>query len=169
MVEKKFVVYELRITYTGPVKIVDFYKEVEDWMKNKGFNKELKKKTERLTPKGKQIDWTIEMWKNITTFAKEIVRLRAAISNVKEIEIKRRSKRLKTQHAEIFLIIDGILETYLSQRWEQTPWFYFIRAMIDKYIWNFWWLKNDPIVSADTFDFHKNMRAFFNLQKIKYR
>ena len=167
MVEKKFVVYELRISYNGPIKITDFYKEVEDWIKQRGMEKELKKKMEHLTPKGKKLEWTIEIWKNINTFTKGVVRLRSIFNNVKEIKIKRKGKTIKIQQADILIQIDGILETDLSQRWEQTPLFYFLRALIDKYIWKFYTERYDGIVSGDAHDLHKTLQAFFNLQKIK--
>ena len=44
MVEKKFVVYDLRISYNGPVKITDFYKEVEDWIKQKDWVRNLRRR-----------------------------------------------------------------------------------------------------------------------------
>ncbi len=166
MVEKKFVVYDLRISYNGPVKIADVYKEVEEWIKQKGLNKELKKKAENLTPKGKKLEWTIECWKNINTFTKGVVRLRSFFTDVKEIEVKRKGRRIKTQQANVLLQIDGILETDLSQRWEQTPLFYFIRALLDKYVWPFYSGRYDGIVSGDANDLLKTLQSFFNLQKI---
>src|SRR3990167_1888626 len=109
MVEKKFVVYDLRLSYNGPVNIEDFYREVEDWMRQKGLSKELKKKTENLTPKGKKLEWAVECWKNITPFAKQVVRLRSFFNNVREIEVRRNGKRIKTQQADVLIQIDGIL------------------------------------------------------------
>ena len=167
MVEKKFVVYDLRLSYNGPVNIEDFYREVEDWMRQKGLSKELKKKTENLTPKGKKLEWTVECWKNITTFAKEVVRLRSFFNNVREIEVRRNGKRIKTQQADVLIQIDGILETDLSQRWEQTPIFYFFKMLVDKYIWPFYSGRYDGFPAADAHDLHKTLQAFFNLQKMK--
>ena len=44
MVEKKQVLYDLRTTYNGPFLVEDFYAEVENWIKEKGLEKEPKKK-----------------------------------------------------------------------------------------------------------------------------
>jgi len=166
MIEKKIIVYDLRLSYNGPLKIVDFYKEVENWMNRKGMNKELKKKMEKLTAKGKQLEWTIECWKNLTHFAKDVVRLRSMFNNVREIEVKRNGRRIKMQQADVLLIFDGILETDLAHKWEQKPTFYFLRAMVDKYIWKFHTERYDGIVAADTYDLQKTLQAFFNLQKM---
>ena len=167
MIEKKIIVYDLRMSYNGPVKIEEFYKEVEDWIKQKGMNKELKKKMEKLAGKGKQLEWTIEIWKNLSNFAKEVVRLRSIFNEVREIEINRNGRRIKTQQADVLLIMDDILETDLNQKWEQKPLFYFVRAMVDKYVWKFYTERYDDIVAADTHELHKLLNAFFNLQKMK--
>jgi len=166
MVEKKFVVYNLRLAYNGPIKIVDFYKEVEDWIRQKKMNKELKKKMERLTPKGKKLEWIVECWKKHASEVKEVIRLRSMFNDVKDIEVNRNGKRIKIQQADILILIDGILETDLSEKWEQKPMFFFIRAMVDKYIWKFHTEKYDGIVANDADDLHRTLQAFFNLQKM---
>jgi hypothetical protein len=166
MTEKKIIVYELRLSYNGPVKIESFFKEVEDWIKRKGMQKELKKKMERLAKKGKKLEWTIECWKNYAHHSKEVVRMRSMFNDVKDVEIKRKGKRIKTQQADVLLIFDGILETDLSQKWEQKPLFYFARALVDRYIWKFYTERYDGIVAEDTYDMQRTLQAFFNLQKM---
>ena len=40
MVEKKHVVFDLRVAYNGPLSIEGFYAEVEKWIEEKGIQKE---------------------------------------------------------------------------------------------------------------------------------
>jgi len=167
MVEKKIVVYDLRLSYNGPLSIKAFYKEVEDWIKEKGMEKELKNKMEHVTPKGKEIEWVVECWKNVAAYAKDVVRLRALFHNVKEVDILKEGKKKKINQANVLLIFDGILETELSERWEQKPMFYFIRALFDKYIYKFHTERYFDVVYADTHDLHKRLKAFFSLYKYK--
>jgi hypothetical protein len=167
MVEKKIVVYDLRLSYNGPFKMEEFYKEVEDWIKEKGMEKELKKKMEHVTPKGKEVEWIIECWKNVTEYAKDVVRLRAMFHNVKEVDVAKGGRRMRINQADVLMILDGILETELAERWEQKPLFYFIRTLIDKYIWKFHTEKYFDVVYADTHDLHRRLKAFFSLQKYK--
>ena len=39
MSEKKIVIDGLRFSYNGPFDIIEFYKEVEDWIKENGMEK----------------------------------------------------------------------------------------------------------------------------------
>ena len=41
MSEKKQVLYDLRITYSGPFLVEDFYREVDAWIGEKGFEKDV--------------------------------------------------------------------------------------------------------------------------------
>ena len=128
--------------------------------------KELKKKSERLAGKGKKLEWNVECWKDLAHSHKEVVRLRSMFNEVKDVMVERNGKRIKTQQADILILLDGILETDLSESWDQKPLIFFARAMIDKYIWKFHTEKYDGIVSDDAHDLHRTLQAFFNLQKM---
>ena len=56
MVEKKQIVFDLRLSYNGPLSIEEFYKEVEKWMEEKGLQKDIKRKSEDVVSKGKKIE-----------------------------------------------------------------------------------------------------------------
>lgn len=167
MVEKKIVVYDLRLSYNGPLSMEAFYKEVEDWMKEKGMQKDLKKKMEHVTPKGKEIEWVVECWKDLAHFAKDIVRLRAMFHNVKEVDVLKDGRKMRINQADVLLIFDGILETELAHKWEQKPLFYFFRALFDKYIYKFYTERFFDVVYVDTHDLHKRLKAFLSLYKQK--
>ena len=49
MVEKKVLVDALRFSYNGPFDVIEFYKFVEDWIREHGMEKEIKKKLEHVT------------------------------------------------------------------------------------------------------------------------
>ncbi len=169
MLEKKFVVYDLRLSYNGPVNILDFYKEVEDWMKEKGLEKDMRKHMDHRTSEGRQIEWHVECWKDITEWAREVVRLRAMFNHVKDITIEKNGRKIKMQTAEVLLIFDGILEANLSRRWEQQNIFYFLRNLFDKYVL----IGTNPaekyfgVVWDDTHDMFKRLKGFFNIYKTK--
>ncbi|MBL7054507.1 hypothetical protein ISS05_02005 [Candidatus Woesearchaeota archaeon] len=167
MVEKKIVVYDLRLSYNGPLDIESFYKEVDDWITEKGMEKEITKKMEHLTPQGKEIAWTVEGWKRLEEFYKDTVRLRAQFHNVKEVTILKNGRKIRINQANVLLIFDGILETDISERWQQKPLFYFFRALFDKYVYKFHTEKYFDVIYADTHELHKRLKAFLSLYKYK--
>jgi len=172
MVEKKHIVFDLRLSYNGPLSIEEFYAEVEKWMDDKGLQKDLKKKSEDVMQKGKKIEWVIEAFKDLTSEVKHLVILRALFNNVKEFKIKKKGHTVKINQADVLIVIDGFIETSLTSRWTQAPLFQFLRTLFDKYIWNVGHSgaeMHESIVYEDCYDLHKRLKAFFNLSKMKVR
>ncbi|MFH0867782.1 MAG: hypothetical protein V1831_00560 [Candidatus Woesearchaeota archaeon] len=170
MVEKKQIVYDLRLSYNGPLSIEEFYAEVERWMGEKGMQKDIKRKSEDVTSKGKKIEWIIEAWKSPVRAAKEVVRMRALFNNIKELKIKKKKRTLKINQADVLIVIDGFLETSLTARWTQKPIYSFFRTLYDKYIWMIGSTiteHHEGPVTEDCYDLHKRLKAFFSLYKMK--
>ena len=169
MVEKKQVLYDLRTAYSGPFSVEDFYAEVEGWIREKGLEKEPKKKMEHVTKNGKKIEWVIEAHRHIDDLHHGIVILRALIDNLREIAVKKDGKKAKANSGDVLISIDGFIQSDIHGSFFQVkPVYYFLRALIDKYIYKFWSEKHDGLVAEDCHDLFKRTRSFFNVQKYKY-
>ena len=169
MVEKKQVLYDFRTAYSGPFIVEDFYAEIDSWIREKGFEKEPKKKMEHVTKNGKKIELVVEAHRHLDELHHSIIVLRALLDNVKEATIKKNGKKIMINSGDVFVNIDGWVQSHIHGSFYQVkPIYYFIRAVIDKYVYNFWSFKYDGIVAADGQDLFKRIRAFFNLQKYKY-
>jgi len=170
--EKKHVVFDLRISYNGPLSIVEFYAEVEKWMDEKGLQKDLKRKSEDVSSKGKKIEWIIEAWNEATHLVKQTVRLRALFTNVKELKLKRKGRTVRINQVEALMVIDGFMETKLGKQWTMNPLYHFLRVMLDKYIWNIGMTETERFEGAvydNSYDLHKRLKAFFDLSKMKVK
>jgi len=163
MVEKKFVIDGMKLSYQGPFDIVEFYKKVEDWISAKGKEKEIKKKVEHVEPKGKNIEWFLEIWEDVTDYARTIVRIRALFTDVKEMKGKTK-KRLNKGSA--LIILDGILETDIQGKWQQKPVFYFLRALTNRFVYKFHMNKIEDKLAKDVNDLNDTLTDFFNSYKV---
>jgi len=169
MSEKKQVIYDLRITYSGPFLVEDFYAEVDNWINEKGFEKEHKKKMEHVTKSGKKIEWVIEAHSKMDDMHHVVIVLRALLDNVREIVLKKDNRKIRINNGNVLINIDGFVQSHIHGSFYQVkPVFYFIRALIDKFIYNFWSFKHHGTVGAECHDLFKRIRAFFNVQKYKY-
>jgi len=166
MVEKKFVVDGMKLSYSGPFDIIEFFKRVEGWIKAKGKEKEIKKKLEHVEPKGKKIEWLLEIWEDTGEYARTLVRLRALFSEVKEIKIKKGQRKKSLNSGKALIIIDGILETDLQGKWQQKPTFFFMRALVDKFIWKMHTNKYDDKLEKDVNSLYDSLYDFFSKYKV---
>ncbi|MEK6827718.1 MAG: hypothetical protein AABX78_00035 [Nanoarchaeota archaeon] len=169
MVEKKQVLYDLRTTYNGPFVVEDFYAEVDNWIKENGFEKEPKKKMEHVTKSGKKIELVIEAHHKLDDLHHGIVVLRALLDNVREAVINKDGKKIRVNNGDVLINIDGFIQSHIHGSFYQTkPIYYFIRALIDKFVYMFWSDKWDGVVNSDGRELFKRITSFFNLQRYKY-
>jgi len=169
MSEKKQVLYDLRTSYTGPFVAEDFYAEVDNWTREKGFEKEPKKKMEHVTKNGKKIEWIIEANSHLDDLHHGVVVLRVLMDNVKEVVIKKNGKKIRVNNGDVFVDINCFIQSHLHASFYQVkPIYYFFRTLVDRFIYNFWSDKYDGIVNSDGRDLYKRIRSFFELQKYKY-
>ena len=166
MTEKKFVIDGMKLSYNGPFDIVEFYKRVEDWISAKGKEKEIKKKVEHVEAKGKKIEWFLEIWEDVAEYVRPIVRMRALFTDVKEVKIKRGTSKKRLNKGSALIILDGILETDIAGKWSQKPVFYFLRSILDKFIWKHHMNKFEDKLAKDVYDLRDNLEEFFNSYKI---
>src|SRR3989338_1256169 len=160
MSEKKQVLYDLRTAYSGPFAVEDFYAEVDRWIKEKGFEKEPKKK----------IEWVIEAHSHLDNLHHEVIVLRALLDNVKESVIKKDGKKIRINNGDVLINIDGFIQSHIHGSFYQAkPIYYFIRALVDKFVYMFWSFKWDGTVNSDGRELFKRITSFFNLQKFKYQ
>ncbi|MBI2653807.1 hypothetical protein HYX02_03260 [Candidatus Woesearchaeota archaeon] len=110
MVEHKQVLYDLRTTYNGPFVVEDFYAEVENWIREKGFEKEPKKRMEHVTKTGKKIEWVIEAHHHLDDLHHSVVVLRALMDNIKEVALKKDGKKIRINNGDVFVSIDGFIQ-----------------------------------------------------------
>ena len=169
MTEKKQVLYDLRTTYNGPFLVEDFYSEVDNWIKENGFEKEPKKKMEHVTKNGKKIEWVIEAHRHLDDLHHSVIVMRALIDNVQELVIKKDKKKIRINNGDVLINIDGFIQSHIHGSFYQVkPIYYFVRTLIDKYIYNYWSDKWDGVVNSDGRELFKRIRSFFELQKYKY-
>ena len=169
MSEKKQVLYDLRMAYSGPFAVEDFYAEVDSWIKEKGHEKENKRKMESITKNGRKIYWVIEAISHLDDLHHGVIVVKASLDNVKEIVVKKNGKKMKANSGDALIEINAFLESHIhGSFFNVKPIYYFVRALIDKYIYNFWSNKYDGVVNADARDLFKRIQSFFNLQKYKY-
>lgn len=162
MTEKKICVTELRLSYNGPIDIVEFFRKVEDWIAKKGMHKEIKKKSEEVKARSKRVEWFIEIWEMPSDYAKPVVRLQALFKDIKDARVKIHGKERNMQTADALIVLDGILETDLEARWHQKPTFYFLRAVYDKYISKFYTNRFEGKLTADTYELYHYLLDYFN-------
>ena len=89
--------------------------------------------------------------------------MRALMTNVVDVEIKKGDATRHLQQGNILIIIDGFKETDIEGRWQQKPIFYFLRSLYDKFIWKTWTGKFADEIYNGCYSLQRHLQAFFKL------
>jgi hypothetical protein len=168
MSEMELIVDHLRLTYEGLFKVADLYNLMDEWFKTNGYDKRELKSIERIAPEGKYIEIEWMPWKKQTEYLKNDIKIRMLITNITEVEVKRKGTKVKMDKGKVKLVFDGYLTTDYEKRWEEKPMLVFIRAIFDKYLYKNYmdkWKKN---LIEDINDLHDKIRGMLNLHRYKY-
>tara|TARA_Y100000310_G_scaffold264383_1_gene275013 strand:+ start:248 stop:790 length:543 start_codon:yes stop_codon:yes gene_type:complete len=165
MAERTIVVDHLRLTYEGLFEVNELYKTIDEWLRGKGYDKKESKNIEKVTPEGKYIELELEPWKKITTYAKNVIKMRIIMTNIKEVEIEKDNAKVKMNQGSVQIVFDGFLETDYEGRWEAKPMLYFLRTIFNRYIYGFYTDGYKKNVLDDVNHLHSVIKSFLNLYR----
>ena len=165
MTEKKIVIDKLRLSYEGLFSVVELYKIIDTFLREKGYDKRERVHQERVLPEGKYIELEIEPWKKYTDYVKSEIRTRIIMKDVKEVEIERDKMKVRLNQGKVQFVFDGYLTTDYEGRWEQKPIFFFLRTIFDKYVYKIYTGKYEGQVIEDVNQLHARIKAFLNLYR----
>jgi len=165
MSEKKIVVDHLTIEYNGLYDINELYSLIDEYLKEKGYNKFEKRNIEQITASGKHIELELSPWKTVSDYAKIWMKITILMTNVKEVEVEKDGIKVKLNQGNVHIVIDGYVQTDYENRWENNPVFVFMRTIIDKYVITRYIQSWDGEITDDVMHLHSNVKSFLNLYR----
>jgi len=127
-------VYKQKIKKKGHWNYKDLYSFTYDWLKDNGYIVSEEKYSEKVTGAGKDIDieWTAK--RKVTDYFKNVINIKWKILGLKDDVIERAGAKEETNKGEVTLEFKGVLEKDYENRWEDQPFYKFLRGTYEKYI-----------------------------------
>ncbi len=165
MAEKKFVLKGLSISYEGLFDIKAFYKFLEKFIKDYGYQKNEVTNEQKTHKTGKDIYLFLEPYRTISYYAKNFIQVKISIKNLKDVEIVKDNKKVKMNDAKVSIEINSYLKTDTEGRWEHKPLFVFFRGIMEKYVYKIYMNSFEKKLEKDTRQLYNSIKSFFNLYK----
>jgi len=165
MAEKKIAFNSKVINYEGLFSAREVYMLIDSLTAQKGYDKVELLNSEQVHGKGKDLVLLLEPYKKITDYAKLLLWMRIIMENVENVEVEKDGKKLKMNKGKVTIIVQGFLHTDYEARWEQKPWYVFIRTIFDKFIYKMYTDKFEAQLSTDCLDVYNQLKAYLNLQR----
>jgi hypothetical protein len=165
MSEREVIVDKVRLSYEGLFSVADFYKMIDEFFEEKNYDKRELKNIERVSPEGKYIEIELLPWKKVSDYAKNEIRVRMMMSNIKDVEVEKDGVKVKLNQGNLQIVFDAYLTTDYENRWESKPYFFFLRTIFDKYLYRPFQSGFQQGVKSDFVELRDRIKAFLNLYR----
>ena len=165
MVERRLVVDHLKLNYEGLVNIHDLQQLIEDWLKQKGFDRREVLNQEIIQPEGKHIHVILAPWKRVSDYANHSIKIDMKMLGVKNVRVKVDGKLRKVQKGTVRITFDAYLDTEYEGKWQAKPLAYFIKIVMDKFIYRQYSEESEELLVENVTQLHHMLRAFLNMHK----
>ena len=168
MAERRLVVDHMRLKYQGMFDLFEFYKLIDNWFREKAFDKRELRNQEIVRPDGKYVELILMPWKKISDYARHVIRIELRVFKLKEVVVERDGNRVKMNEGKVDIILDGYLDTDYEDRWEQKPFYFFMRTLFDKFVYRTYSTQYEELLVENVSQLHTLMKSFLNLYKYEF-
>ena len=165
MSEKNLVIDGLELNYEGLFDLNELLKALDKYTAERGYEKAEKRRQEKVTPSGKEFSIELRPIKIKTEYYSLMIKIRMNITNLRDVEVLKNKTRTRLNHGSISMIFDAWAISDYMYRWEQKPFYYFLRVLVDKFVYKFHSGKFHGELVDDTHYIYDNIKAHLNLHR----
>jgi hypothetical protein len=169
---EKRIVCRKTFMYEGLFNYREFFRILDFWQRDKFYDK-YEKLNEQYgsphDPDGRTIYLRFTPWKKYTDFFRGILKVEVMVTGMKEVDVKKGSKKVRMNQGRIEYMTTG----YLSFDWEvkmedkNIPMLYFIRDLFMRYVYFRITNKYYKLVIDDVDDLTNTLQSYLNMHKYK--
>ncbi len=165
--EREIYIHDLEVEHHGFFNFEELIKLIEKWAKDKNYYLEYAKSDEKVTSSGKNKKYKILMHSKFTTVHYSVMDLNLKIEGMTDEIVEVDGRKTNMNKGKVVASISGMLLTSLKSRWETKASFYFLRGIIDKFIYKINRPEVPGKVVGDAKDLASKLRGL--LESYEYR
>ena len=135
--EGNLVINSRELVYKGIFRVDELFQEIHKALQERGYTPREKKSEELVTEAGRKTFVELRPFKVKTNYATLMIALRITLDNVTETREVVAGEKQKFQKGDISIIFDAWLLTDYQRRWGMKPFVYFMKGIINKYLYKF--------------------------------
>jgi hypothetical protein len=168
MAERRLVVDHMKLSYEGLFSVHELYTLIDRWFREKGFDKREMRNQEHVKPDGKYIELELQPWKKITDYARHVIKVNITMLRIKDVVVEQEGKRHKLQSGRVNITFDGYLDTDYEDRWEQKPFYFFLRTLFDKFVYRTYSAEFEDLLVENVTQLQQAIKSFLNLYRYSF-
>lgn len=170
MVEKNLVINNRILTRQGIFKVNELFHTINSALEKLGYQKQEKKSEETVFPSGKKTYIELRPFKVKTNYVALMIKIKINLDKVIETTKVIDDVKKTFQQGDVTIIFDAWSITDYGARWGMKPLFFFLKSVINKYIYHFPLEESFTAeLKSDTGYLSDQVRALFSLYKFQVK
>ncbi|MBI2139470.1 hypothetical protein HYU14_00985 [Candidatus Woesearchaeota archaeon] len=159
----RLIVDHLKLDYQGTLDLKGLFRLINAWAYEKDMEKNENKSNEFEAPEGKSIEYENQVTKRLSDYTIFVLKIRILGSGLKKVDIAKDRKKARLDHGRIQFFLDGFLQTDSESKWEERPFFVFLRTLFDKYIYRLYTDRFEQQLTRDCYELFHLVEKFLNI------
>lgn len=164
---EKINVGDRSVTYSGIFNMYDVYKILDDWQKKNNYDKTEKESKEFITPEGKYLEFYLEPARKESDYVRFVIKINIKVRNLKETVVEIDGEKRNMHEGELEIGFGAWLDTDYEEAWSTKPGLYFLRILMDKYIYKMYTSKFVGKLKGEMDELVNQVKSFLNLYKFQ--
>jgi hypothetical protein len=163
MSEKRIIFQDKSFAFEGLFDMKGLFRTIIKWFDDHGYDMFENKNYEEIYENDKKIIFELIPYRKVTDYHKLEIRLFCVCEHLKEVEVQLNGVKQKLLKGGVFITFDAILVTDYENRWETKPQYYFIRALIDKFIYKSYTREYEDQLKKHVQEVEEEIKAYLNM------
>ncbi|HII29939.1 hypothetical protein COT48_03610 [Candidatus Woesearchaeota archaeon CG08_land_8_20_14_0_20_47_9] len=166
MAERTIVVDGLTLNYEGIFSVADLFQVIENWLREKGYDKRETRNQEHVKPSGRYIELLLEPWKKVSDYARLVIKMEIYMHDITDVDVEKDGRTLRLNNGKLSIVFFGFLETDYELRWEARPFYVFTRTFFDKLFYRAYTKEYTSLLASSIYELHTFIRTHLNMYKV---
>lgn len=167
MAETKTLMWLKPLKYSGLVDVKGLYKTIDKWLSENHYDKVERRNFEDVYEDSRQIVLELVPYKKITDYAKVEIRIYMEFTNLKDEVVEKGGLKQKYYRGDLFFSFDCFLVTDYENHWETKATYFFIRTIVDKFIYKGYTKRFESEAISDTNELINEIKNYLNMERFK--
>ncbi|MCX6706571.1 MAG: hypothetical protein NT001_00300 [Candidatus Woesearchaeota archaeon] len=163
--EKELLVDRYGIDYEGVLDYQGFIKMIEEWCRKNDFYMEIDSKKEKVTAKGRNISIGYNLQRKFDNIHFTIIEMDFSVDDMTDSDTEIDGMMKALNKGKVDIIIHSYLMMSIKARWETKGYAYFIRGIIDKFIYKLDKPSFRGVVVTDTYKLIDEIKGYLNIYR----
>ena len=153
------------VEYEGLFNVRELYKILDDWQKKNNYDKNEMESVEYVKPEGKHIEIHAEPYRKESDYVKFVMAIDIVMTNVKDVVVEIDGEKNNMNEGKVTIDFEAWLETDYEEHWQMKPGTYFLRILVDKYIYKLYTSRFSKRLAEELDEISNQVKSFLNLYK----